>query len=101
MKPGRPLRRLPSDFCAARRRALIVGDPSQILPVVPLGERFVRELRARYGVHADWVANGEDGGSLQTLADRASRHGATRVSMGEKQWIGIPLYVHRPHEGEH
>jgi hypothetical protein len=77
------------------RRALVVGDPNQILPVVPIGERLVHDLRRRCGVHVNWVADGRDGASLQTLADNASRHGATRGSDEDSTWIGIPLYVHR------
>jgi superfamily I DNA and/or RNA helicase len=84
------------------QRAVLVGDPLQIEPVftVPLG--LVEELRQRHGVPALWSPKDE---SVQTLADRVTRHGSwVAASVGAKAgdessaqrlWTGMPLRTHR------
>lgn len=53
------------------RRAIVIGDPLQIPPVVPLGGRTTAQLYANEGISPDaWSAPSQ---SAQTLADRASR----------------------------
>jgi len=84
------------------QRAVLVGDPLQIEPVftVPLG--LVEELRQRHGVPALWSPKDE---SVQTLADRVTRHGswvaasvgarAAENSSAQRLWTGMPLRTHR------
>lgn len=84
------------------QRAVLVGDPLQIEPVftVPLG--LVEEFRVRHGVAPMWSPNDE---SVQTLADRVTRHGSWVATTATPEtadsadtpalWTGMPLRTHR------
>ena len=75
------------------RRAVVVGDPVQIEPVVTLPDRLTQAVCRHFGVEPERF-NAPDA-SVQSLADAASpflteiesRHGSRR--------IGAPLLVHR------
>jgi|GEM_PF-133373 len=72
------------------RRAVVVGDPYQIKPVVTLPKRLVELLRNKWDVDPSYVP-GE--ASVQRLADEATRWGA---HFGvDHLWVGCPLVVHR------
>jgi hypothetical protein len=75
------------------KKAIVVGDPLQIPPVVSHPERLTIEVATFFGVSpAEWLA---PEASVQTLADRASRLKAEfRADVGVRQ-VGIPLLVHR------
>lgn len=75
------------------KKAIIVGDPLQIPPVVSLPQRLVVEVARYFGVNpAEWLA---PEASVQTLADQASRLKAEfRADVGVRE-VGIPLLVHR------
>ncbi|MCP3957251.1 MAG: hypothetical protein GY719_05310 [bacterium] len=75
------------------RRALVVGDPLQIEPVVALPDSLTDAICFEFGVDPDiW---GAPKASVQTVVDQASRYG-TELALGEGSiWIGIPLLVHR------
>ena len=75
------------------KRAILVGDPLQVPPVVTLPERLNSGICKFFNLdeHA-WSA---PDASSQTLADRASRfQAAFRFGNGER-YVGIPLLVHR------
>ena len=74
------------------RRSVVVGDPLQIEPVVPIPAAAIEMIRQRFDVGHQWhpVAN-----SAQVLADRANRWGTVLNSGTEGLWIGSPLRVHR------
>jgi hypothetical protein len=84
------------------QRAVLVGDPLQIEPVFTVPLMLVEEFRRRHAVDPMWSPNDE---SVQTLADRVTRHGswvASQVTSGavdaEKAqpiWTGMPLRTHR------
>jgi hypothetical protein len=76
------------------RRAVVVGDPLQLEPVVQLPRSIERVLRAEHGV--DHVCLPSDP-SVQTLAGRVCALGTYRESGDGSQslWVGIPLNVHR------
>lgn len=75
------------------KRAVVVGDPLQIKPVMGLPAPFISHLAAQYGVSPSrW--SGEDA-SVQTLADHASPVNAVFSSGGEPRLAGMPLLVHR------
>jgi hypothetical protein len=79
------------------RRAVVIGDPLQIPPVVPLGENMTARIFASQGIAAEgWSAPDH---SAQSLADRASRiQGRFPAIDGnpEKPRVtGFPLLVHR------
>lgn len=75
------------------KRAIIVGDPLQIPPVVPLPQRLVSEVTRYFNVTSStWAA---PVASVQTVADEATRIQAEfRTDEGVRQ-VGIPLLVHR------
>lgn len=75
------------------RRAIVVGDPLQIPPVVSLPPRLVTEVAKFFAVSPEeWLA---PEASAQTLADQASRLQAKfRADIGIRE-VGIPLLVHR------
>lgn len=77
------------------RRAVVIGDPLQIEPVVTTPEKTTRCLFAVSGADFDaWAAPGQ---STQTLANRASSIQARfrSVSGTGVRVTGIPLLVHR------
>lgn len=74
------------------KRAIIVGDPSQIEPVFTLDKALVKELQNYFGVEDCWSPTEA---SIQTISDRANSFGTDVKVEGESKWIGCPLWVHR------
>ncbi|UJW35176.1 ATP-binding protein [Saccharothrix sp. AJ9571] len=76
------------------RRAVIVGDPQQLEPIVTLPLSAQQTLLRHHGVHEQWTP---DNTSTQRIADRLARHGtALPEPDGESRiWVGAPLRVHR------
>lgn len=75
------------------KRAIVVGDPLQIPPVVSLPQRLVSEIGKFFGLETNkWLA---PEASVQTLADQASRLKAEfQADVGVRE-VGLPLLVHR------
>jgi superfamily I DNA and/or RNA helicase len=86
-----------SPQCAAggilrAQRVIVVGDPQQLVPVVTVPQKAERDIASHYGVSETWVPSRA---SVQTLADRVARYGAT-MGQGENEvWVSAPLRVHR------
>ena len=76
------------------RKAVIVGDPRQLEPIISLPFTAQQALRAHFGVEETWLPSKN---SVQTLADRVSRFGTWLQSENsdEPMWVGLPLRVHR------
>ena len=75
------------------KRSLVVGDPLQIKPVVTLPPSLTDKVCRRFGVNPDtWSA---PTASIQTLADRVSRHSSWIEQMEGAVRVGAPLLVHR------
>lgn len=74
------------------RRAVVVGDPLQLEPVVTLPFTAQQALRQHFGVAETWVPGRT---SVQQLADRVSRYGTSIKGAEEVLWVGAPLRVHR------
>ncbi|MFJ4342416.1 AAA domain-containing protein [Streptomyces sp. NPDC088915] len=79
------------------RRAVVVGDPLQLEPVVQLPLSVQQRLRSAYGVAEEWVPSLT---SAQRVADRTNPWGTNveyRRADGETEavWVGAPLRVHR------
>lgn len=77
------------------RRAVVIGDPRQVEPVMTVPGAIVAELRRRRSVGVEWSPAIE---SAQTLADRTMRFGAYlgHPSTPETRiWTGLPLRAHR------
>lgn len=76
------------------RRSVIVGDPLQLEPVVPVPAELVPPLLKRCAAETHWAP---PNASAQTLADRANRFGTYLGEEGSDEvvWLGSPLVVHR------
>jgi hypothetical protein len=75
------------------RRAIIVGDPLQIEPVVTLPLSLVERVALRMSVDPEtWTA---PKASAQTLADTASRYQSWVEQIEGAVRVGVPLLVHR------
>lgn len=74
------------------RHVIAVGDPLQLQPVVTVPAKAQRDIATAFCVSDTWIP---PRASVQTLADRVSRHG-TRLRHGEETvWVSAPLTVHR------
>ena len=74
------------------QRAVLVGDPLQLEPIVTVSDAVLEHIRTRYQVDAHWLPNRQ---SAQTLADQATSWGRMAGPKGQKCWVGLPLVVHR------
>lgn len=74
------------------RRALMVGDPLQLKPIVTVSDAVLEHMRTRYQVDTHWLPNRQ---SAQTLADEATSWGRMAGPTDGKTWVGLPLVVHR------
>ena len=75
------------------RRAIIVGDPVQIEPVVILPDTLTHAICRRFGVDPDYYA--APLASVQTLADAASAYTSEFQTKVGSRSVGVPLLVHR------
>ncbi|MEU1510387.1 AAA domain-containing protein [Kitasatospora sp. NPDC005748] len=77
------------------RRAVLVGDPLQLEPVVTMPTALQRRLLRAYDVDDQWLPSAT---SAQAVADRTNRYGTYLPAPGgddEHVWVGSPLRVHR------
>lgn len=74
------------------RRAVLVGDPLQLKPIVTVSDAVLEHMRTRYRVDPHWLPNQK---SAQSLADEATPLGRMAGPAGSKTWVGLPLVVHR------
>ncbi|MBS2545249.1 ATP-binding protein [Catenulispora sp. NL8] len=90
----------PQNACGAllrARRAVIVGDPLQLEPVVTLPHTVQQALREHFAVDEQWLPGWT---SVQAVADRLAPHGTWLDVPGpdgttDRTWVGAPLRVHR------
>jgi energy-coupling factor transporter ATP-binding protein EcfA2 len=75
------------------RRALVIGDPLQIEPIVPLPELLTTAVCRQMGVDPDRYA--APAASAQTLADGASKCVSEFQTKTGSRSVGVPLLVHR------
>lgn len=74
------------------KRAVLVGDPLQIRPVVTAPEPIVSRLLEQNEVDERFSPSRE---SAQTIADHLTSYGAFVETKKGKVWTGMPLRVHR------
>ncbi|MFU1769797.1 DEAD/DEAH box helicase [Mammaliicoccus sciuri] len=78
------------------KRAIIVGDPIQLEPVVTLEPNLIENIRKGYNIHEHLLSVES---SVQSIADLANKYGHWKPQNdrdeNNKTWIGIPLWVHR------
>ena len=76
------------------KRAVIVGDPLQLKPVVTLPWGGQRALLHEFGVGEQWAPSRT---SVQQVADRLAEYGTSLPNPASDVpvWVGTPLRVHR------
>ncbi|WP_198347725.1 DEAD/DEAH box helicase [Nocardia terrae] len=76
------------------RRAVVVGDPRQLEPVVTLPWQGQQRLYAKFGLTKRWTPQFA---SVQSIADRVNAYGTwlPEPDTSERIWVGSPLRVHR------
>ncbi|MBY5869598.1 DEAD/DEAH box helicase [Rhizobium leguminosarum] len=75
------------------QRAMVVGDPIQIEPVVVLPDQLTEAMCHQFGI--DPLVYNAPGASAQTLADSATEYyGTFETKFGTRE-VGVPLLVHR------
>jgi superfamily I DNA and/or RNA helicase len=75
------------------RRAVVVGDPSQIEPVVVLPDVLTEAICKRFDVDPDRF--NPPAASAQTLADSATNYFGEFAGRQGSRTVGVPLLVHR------
>lgn len=75
------------------KRAIVIGDPLQIQPVVTIPPKLIRSIFSEFGANTEEWAAPEM--SVQTLADRVSWFGTNILTDDGDIWVGSPLRVHR------
>jgi hypothetical protein len=76
------------------KRAVIVGDPIQLEPVVNIPKELIEPLKRYCGTPDIYIP---PSASAQTIADRSNRYG-TLIGADDPEtatWLGSPLTVHR------
>lgn len=71
------------------KKVMVVGDPSQIQPVMTLDSNVLTLIGRIYKIDEKFVSADA---STQTIVDATSQYGFQK---NEDEWIGIPLWVHR------
>lgn len=74
-------------------RAIVVGDPMQIEPVVVLPDQLTQAICRQFQV--DPLLYNAPEASVQTLADNATKYYATFETRYGIRDVGVPLLVHR------
>lgn len=74
------------------QRAVVVGDPLQLEPILSVSDAVLEHMRSAFDVHPHWLPNQQ---SAQSLADQATHMGKMVGPRGDKRWVGLPLVVHR------
>lgn len=74
------------------QRAIIVGDPLQVEPVLTVPKELVKRFADEYNI-PEYYRIPEI--SVQMLADQMNEYGGYRNINGEQIWLGCPLVVHR------
>ncbi|TDM01647.1 ATPase [Macrococcus hajekii] len=74
------------------KKAIVVGDPIQIEPVVTIDDYLLQLIRKTYQLPETII---DKDVSVQTLADLSNPYGYYKENEENKVWNGIPLWVHR------
>lgn len=74
------------------KRAIVVGDPIQIEPVVTLDKNLMDLVRKKYEIPERLLSMES---SVQSLSDFGNKYGYFKGDEEGRTWIGMPLWVHR------
>lgn len=78
------------------KRAVIVGDPLQIEPVVSLEDPIINRLAELLNLSQHWrPSSSGTGASVQRLADYVNAYGGIIGDDAKALWVGCPLRMHR------
>lgn len=75
------------------KKAVVVGDPIQIEPIVTLPNLLTESICRQFGINA--IHYNAPSASAQTLSDEASTHFTTYETKIGTRKVGVPLLVHR------
>ncbi len=75
------------------KRALVLGDPVQVEPVVTLPRALAKQISLTYGVDPGTIM--APAASVQTLSDCSGIYGSAFPSSAGPRFVGLPLVVHR------
>jgi hypothetical protein len=75
------------------KRAVVVGDPIQIEPIVMLPNTLTEAICRQFGVEPEQYS--APAASVQTLADAASAYTTEFPTKSSSRTVGVPLLVHR------
>lgn len=73
-------------------KAIIVGDPLQVEPVVTVPKELSKKFAEEFEIEAPYRAQEL---SVQILADSINPYGGYREYSNGKMWLGCPLVIHR------
>ncbi|MBU5439813.1 hypothetical protein KQI42_17490 [Tissierella sp. MSJ-40] len=73
-------------------KAIIVGDPLQVEPVVTVPRELSKKFAEEFEIEASY--RGQEL-SVQILADSINPYGGYREYSNGKMWLGCPLVIHR------
>ncbi|MCI1958130.1 MAG: AAA domain-containing protein [Clostridia bacterium] len=73
-------------------KAIIVGDPLQVEPVVTVPKELSRKFAEEFGIASAYSSQEL---SVQRLADSINPYGGYSEYNDEKIWLGCPLVIHR------
>ena len=74
------------------KKAIIVGDPLQVEPIISIPRELQIRLSDKYNIEPKYRTPEI---SVQTLGDALNKYGGYRDFDGEKIWLGCPLVLHR------
>ena len=74
------------------KRVGVVGDPFQIEPVVTIPNSITDNISKYFGLDNNQISSEL---SVQSMADRINPLGSYLTINSKKEWIGIPLRIHR------
>lgn len=75
------------------KRAVVVGDPIQIEPIVTLSDTLTSSICKHFNVDPNLY--NAPAASVQTLADAATPYNAEFLDKNGSRTVGVPLLVHR------
>lgn len=73
-------------------KAIIVGDPLQVEPVVTVPKELSKKFAEEFEIEASYRSQEL---SVQVLADSINPYGGYREYSNGKLWLGCPLVIHR------
>ena len=74
------------------KKAIIVGDPLQVEPIVTIPRELQIQFGKKYNIPPVYRIPEL---SVQLIGDKLNRYGGVRMLSGQEIWLGCPLVLHR------